>query len=115
MPARSEYLDWLIDELAPLGTIRAKSMFGGWGLYCDEAFFAIVDADTLYLKADDANRAAFVAEGVAPFSYAVRGKTQTMSYYSLPDAALDDSAVLLAWAKLGFEAALRARAKSLRA
>ncbi|WP_432722517.1 TfoX/Sxy family protein [Jeongeupia wiesaeckerbachi] len=108
MRQRSEYLDWLIDELAPLGAIRAKSMFGGWGLYCDEAFFAIIDDDVLYLKADAQNRAAFVAEGVPPFSYTVRGKTQTMSYFRLPDAALDDSTALLHWARTGFEAALRA-------
>ena len=27
-------------------------MFGGWGFYCDDLFFAIVADDTLYLKAD---------------------------------------------------------------
>ncbi|GHD61920.1 TfoX/Sxy family protein [Jeongeupia chitinilytica] len=115
MRARSEYLDWLIDELAPLGPIRAKSMFGGWGLYCDEAFFAIVDDDVLYLKADDTSRAAFVAAGSRPFSYTARGKPQTMSYYTLPDAALDDSSELLRWARTGFGAALRAQAAKRRA
>ncbi|AOY01245.1 TfoX/Sxy family protein [Jeongeupia sp. USM3] len=110
MRARSEYLDWLIDELAPLGPIRARRMFGAWGLYCDEAFFAIVDDDVLYLKADDVSRAAFVAAATRPFSYAVRGKTQTMSYYTLPDAALDDTSELLRWARTAFEAALRAQA-----
>ncbi|MBM3115905.1 TfoX/Sxy family protein [Jeongeupia naejangsanensis] len=114
MRARSEYLDWLIDELAPLGTIRARSMFGGWGLYCEELFFAIVDDDVLYLKADALNRAAFVAEGVAPFSYTARGKVQTMSYYRLPDAALDDATALQHWARTGFEAALRAAAAKAR-
>ncbi len=30
MARRSEYLDWLIEQLAPLGTIPAKAMFGGY-------------------------------------------------------------------------------------
>ena len=43
----SEYVECLLEMLQPLGEIRAKSMFGGWGLYADELFFAIVAEETL--------------------------------------------------------------------
>lgn len=36
-------------------------MFGGVGLYAGELFFALIDDDILYLKADDATPAAFEA------------------------------------------------------
>ncbi|MBY0445648.1 MAG: TfoX/Sxy family protein, partial [Burkholderiales bacterium] len=40
MAKRNEYIEHLLDQLAPLGLLRAKAMFGGYGFYCDEIFFA---------------------------------------------------------------------------
>lgn len=108
-PRRSEYLDWLLEQLAPLGALRARFMFGGFGLYCDEIFFAIVADDVLYVKVDAANRAEFEAEGLRPFTYPMKdGSTATMSYYPLPDYALEAPDELRRWAQKGMAAALRA-------
>lgn len=116
MPKRNEYLDWLCERLAPLGPVRAKSMFGGWGLYCDELFFAIVVDDILYVKADAQSRPEFAAEGLQPFTYPMKdGRLQSMNYFPLPDAALDDDALLIAWARKGVMAALRAPRKGTKA
>jgi len=109
MAHHSEYLDWLIEQLAPLGSIRSRAMFGGFGLYCDELFFAIVDADVLFVKVDDISRPEFEAEGLSPFTYSMKDGTRTsMSYYPLPDYTLESSPELLIWAKKGIAAALRA-------
>ena len=51
MAKQNEYVAWLCEQLAPMGVLRVKSMFGAYGMYCDELFFAIVD-DVLYLKVD---------------------------------------------------------------
>ena len=48
---------------APLGSIRTRAMFGGWGFYCDDLFFAIIADETLYLKADAETAARFEAAG----------------------------------------------------
>ncbi|QZA77190.1 TfoX/Sxy family protein [Deefgea tanakiae] len=110
MARRSEYVDYLLDELAPLGKLRAKAMFGGFGLYCDELFFALVAEDMVYFKVDDVNRPRFIAEHLAPFCFAMKdGRSQTMSYYPLPESALESQAELLDWAKEGVAAALRAK------
>lgn len=110
MAKRSEFVDYLLDELAPLGQLRAKAMFGGFGLYCDELFFALVADDVLFIKVDEINRPRFLAENLAPFCFAMKdGRTQTMSYYPLPDAALESNADMLSWAKEGLAAALRAK------
>ena len=47
--------------------IRARSMFGGVGIYAAELFFALQDDDTMYFKVDDATRPQFVERGMVPF------------------------------------------------
>lgn len=112
MPQRSEYLDWLLEQLAPLGRLRSRSMFGGFGLYCDDLFFAIISDDVLYVKVDATSRAEFTAEGLQPFTYPMKdGSTSTLSYYPVPDYALETPHELCSWAKKGIAAALRAPRK----
>jgi DNA transformation protein len=112
MPKRTDFTDWVEEQLAPLGAIRIKSMFGGFGVYADELFFAIVDDDVLYFKTDDLNRERFLAAGCAPFTYPTKdGQQQALSYHAAPDSTLDDTDELLEWARLGLDAALRARKK----
>ena len=103
-------MSWLCERLAPLGQIRPKAMFGGFGVYCDGLFFAIVIDDQIFLKVDTTSRPEFEAAGCEPFTYVMRGKRQSMSYYTLPEEAVEDDLAFLGWARRGLEAALRARA-----
>lgn len=112
MPQKSEFVEYLIEMLQPLGTIRAKSMFGGWGFYADERFFAIVADEAFYVKVDDVSRAEFESRGLKPFRYEVRDKVRaSMDYYEPPPEAMDDREILNEWARKGLEAAVRASAK----
>lgn len=112
MAKRTDFIDWAEEQLSPLGLIRIKSMFGGFGVYADDLFFAIIDDDVLYFKADDLNRVRFVEEGCAAFRYPMKdGSMNELSYYQAPETALDDQADLLDWARLGLDAALGARAR----
>ena len=98
---------------APLGTIRTKRMFGGWGFYVDELFFALVARDTLYLKADSHSEAAFAAAGCERFTYARDdGKTFAMGYWTAPEAALESPRAMAPWARLAVDCALRQRKPS---
>jgi len=95
---------------APLGHIRVKAMFGGWGFYCDDLFFAIVAHDTLYLKADAGNADQFRAAGGTPFTYAMRdGSTQTMNYWTVPEEAMETPGGMRPWAQFALAAAVQAR------
>ena len=107
--ADSAFVDFVVESLGPLGPVRARRMFGGYGIYLDRVMFALVADDVLYLKVDDANRGAFEALGLEPFRYEARGRTHTWSYYEAPDAGLDDPEVLYAWARDAFAAAVRSR------
>lgn len=111
---RSEFITYLLEQLAPLGEVRARAMFGGFGIYRGDRMFALVVEDTLYIKVDEANRAEFEARGLQPFRYEARGKTNTISYWQPPAAALDERDVLCEWARKGCEAADRAAAKKNR-
>ncbi|HYF85971.1 TfoX/Sxy family protein [Azospirillum sp.] len=69
MPAQppSEYVATLCEMMASLGDVRARRMFGGYGLSIDGLTFALVADETLYFKADDVNRSAFAELGLEPF------------------------------------------------
>ena len=56
MASRNEYLQYVLEQLAALPRVTSRHMFGGFGLYCDGLFFALIFSDTLYFKVGDANR-----------------------------------------------------------
>lgn len=89
-------------------------MFGGWGLYLDDVMFGLIAAERFYLKVDRETEARFAAAGSESFTYHRGAKQFAMSYREAPAGALGDSDALLAWARLGLEAAARARDKRAR-
>jgi DNA transformation protein and related proteins len=99
-----------LELLAPLGPVRARRMFGGWGLYADGLFVALIAAERLHLKADAETRGHFSAAGCEPFSYRADGKSVTLGYWTVPPEALESPALMQPWARLALQAALRARA-----
>jgi len=91
-----------------MGAIEVKRFFGGSSLLADGVQFAFVMKGTLYLRTDDNTRAAFVAKGAAPFSYAKSAaRVQVTSYYEAPADVLDDPAALLRWSIEAHAVALR--------
>ena len=107
MARRSELLDYLVDQLAPLGDARGRALFGGHGVYIDGLIIGIIAFDTFYLKVDDANRADFEAAGSEPFTYDGKGKPIVMSYWECPAEAMEDPDQLRAWAQKSLAASRR--------
>ena len=97
--------------LAPLGHIRTRAMFGGHGVYCDEVFMAIVVGDQLYLKVDALTQPRFEQAGSQPFIYQSKGKSAAMSYWSVPEDALESPQFMQPWAELALQAAQRKQGK----
>jgi len=104
------FVDWCVELLSPLGTVRARAMFGGHGLYVDERFVAIVVDEVLYLKADPVSAPAFAAAGSQPFSYTAKGRTMTLGFWRAPPEAMDAPAGMAPWGRLALAAAGRAAA-----
>lgn len=102
-------LEFVQEELQPLGPVVARRMFGGAGLFLDGLMFALLADDALYLKADHVNQPAFEAEGLSAFTYARGGKRIALSYWQAPERLLDDAEELRAWAAHAIAAARRGR------
>lgn len=101
------FIAFLHELLEPLGSISMRKMFGGHGVYCDGLFIAIVVDSQLYLKVDDITRPAFVAAGCEPFVFTSKGRSLPMSYWNVPEEALDSAESMQPWARRAIEAALR--------
>ena len=69
--------------------------------------FALESGGELYLKTDLETQAHFTAAGSTPFTYHKQGKAYAMSYWRLPDEALDDTELLGLWTRRAREAAGR--------
>lgn len=107
---RNDFVEHVVETMREFGAVTPKQMFGGWGLYHDGLFFALIAADTLYLKVDEENQAAFEAAGLPAFVYVTKdGDRMAMSYRQAPPEALESPVEMVAWARLGFAAALRAK------
>lgn len=95
---------------APVGVVRARRMFGGWGLYIDDLFVALISAERLYLKADAPTQDQFVRAGCVPFTYSSRDRgAVSLGYWSAPDDAMDSPQGMLPWARLALASAVRAQ------
>ena len=65
MATRKETIEFILDQLAPL-PVRARAMFGGHALYCDEKVVALIGDDTLFVKPTAATMALFGDGELAP-------------------------------------------------
>lgn len=106
------FVTHVLELMAPLGPVMAKSMFGGWGLSLDGLTFGLIAWEELYLKVDDHNRAAYVERGLPAFAPYEDQPDRVMSYYRPPEEVLEDSDSLLPWARDAYAAALRAPRKA---
>ena len=106
-----DFVEYVMELFGPFGTVGARRMFGGHGVYLDGLMFALVSDETLYLKADDMNRIEFDQAGCEIFSYARNGKRATISFYRAPADAMESPELMLPWARSAYAAALRANAK----
>lgn len=50
MSSKQSTIDFLVKQMSRSGEIRAKKMFGEYGIYCDEKIVALVCDDNLYVK-----------------------------------------------------------------
>ncbi|MDD1793044.1 TfoX/Sxy family DNA transformation protein [Enterovibrio makurazakiensis] len=85
-----------------LGKIKSRSMFGGFGVFCDETMFALVVNDQLHLRAGQANEADFIKLSMTPYVYKKRGFPVTTKYYAIPETLWDQSEVLMNYANIAY-------------
>jgi DNA transformation protein len=114
MTVTSEYLAYVVDQLGEFGTVSARRMFGGAGLYRDDLFFGLIADDILYLKVDESNRPDYEAAGMGPFRPFHSGKNYMMGFYEVPADVLEEAEELARWASKACAVAQRKRASGTR-
>ncbi|CAH0540546.1 TfoX/Sxy family DNA transformation protein [Vibrio marisflavi] len=75
----------------PLGRIKSRSMFGGYGIFVDDTMFALIANDKLHIRADDKALRNFKDRGYEPYVYTKKGLPVVTKYFALPDDWEKDS------------------------
>ena len=112
MVASDGFAEFLRDQLAPLGHVTVRRMFGKTGVFCNGLMLGMVTEDTLYFRVDDHNRELFKeAQSAPPLNYRKKGASIDLSFWRAPERLLDEPDELIAWAKEALAAARRVAAK----
>jgi DNA transformation protein len=112
MVASQGFAEFLREQLASLGHVTLRRMFGKTGVFCDQVMFAMVTQDTLYFRVDDHNRADFKeAEASPPLSYEKQGQAIDLSFWRVPERLLDEPDELVVWARSALAATHRVAVK----
>ena len=106
------FVTFIEDLFRDLGTIQCKSMFGGYGVYFRGRMFALIADDRLYMKTDASLAQEYEEQGSEPFIIRGDRKPIQMSYWSLPEDALEQPELAIQWANKSLAAAVRAAKKS---
>ncbi len=112
MSVSDSFLVFVLEQLSDVRAVTTRRMFGGVGVYSEDAFFGLIDNDTLYFKVNDDTRPAFVEAGMGPFRPFPDEPDKSMNgYYSVPVSALEDKDELAKWAARAIGVAVSAKSR----
>ena len=112
MVASDGFAEFLREQLAPLGYIAMRRMFGKTGVFCDGLMFGMVTDNTLYFRVDDQNQRDFAeAANFPPLNYEKQGALIDLSFWRAPDRLFEEPDELIAWARIALAAAHRVAIK----
>ncbi len=112
MVASDSFAEFLREQLAPMGLVTLRRMFGKTGVFCGGVMFGMVTENMLYLRVDEHNRATFrEAKSSPPLNYEKKGATIDLSFWRVPERLFDEPDELVDWARAGLAAARRVAAK----
>jgi DNA transformation protein len=110
--ASDSFAAFLSEQLAPLGRVTMRRMFGKTGVFCDGFVLGMVTDNTLYFRVDDDNCAAFKeAASFSPLNYSQKESTIDLAFSRAPERLFDEPDELVTWARTALAAARRVAAK----
>jgi len=112
MVASETYAEFLREQLAPLGRVTLRGMFGKTGVFCDGVMLGVVTENTLYFRVDEDNRETFrEAQAFPPLNYAKKGQLIDLAFWRVPERLFDEPDEFITWARAALAAAHRVAAK----
>lgn len=82
-------LEFLKEQLTPLGSITCKRMFGGYGVFLNGQMIGIVQGDAIFIKKTNINA------DDERFNYQRQGKTVYLNYVRIDELLLDEQDELI--------------------
>jgi DNA transformation protein len=107
MKASPEFLSFVMEKLSPMGDIKSRAMFGGYGIFHEGLMFSLIADDILYFKVSDSNREIYEKAKSKPFPHGI-------SYWEVPTEVLEDNTQLHEWANISITIAREAAKKKRR-
>jgi DNA transformation protein len=108
MVASASFSEFLREQLAPLGPIVLRRMFGKTGVFCSGVMLGMVADNDLYFRVDEGNKALFAeAAAFPPLNYAKGGRDIDLAFWRVPERLFDEPEELVEWAKAALAAARR--------
>jgi DNA transformation protein len=112
MVASDSFAEFLREQLAPVGRVTMRRMFGKTGVFCGGVMLGMVSDNTLYFRVDAQNREAFrEAASSPPLNYRKKGETIDLAFWRVPERLFDEPDELVEWARAALAAARRVAAK----
>ena len=108
MRVKSELASYVEEQLAFLGRLSTKSIFGGIGIFVDERLLGIVMDDKLYLHTDASNLRAYQDRGMPQFKPYPNAFDLTTDHHQVPAEIVDDAGQLKTWGEQALAAAIEA-------
>src|SRR5436190_22223260 len=108
MPVSAAFRLYVLEQLAGFEQLTVRAMFGGYGLYSRGLLFGVLDDDVLYLRTDEAGRAAFESAGSQPFA-PIPNANPMLGYWEAPADVLEDRTQLASWSAAARDVAARAK------
>jgi DNA transformation protein len=112
MVASDSFAEFLSEQLAPIGPVAVRRMFGKTGVFCGGAMLGMVSDNTLYFRVDDQNREIFKEAQSSPsLNYKKGGVMIDLAFWRVPERLFDEPDELVEWARAALAAARRVAAK----
>ena len=100
------YVDFVIEQLAPIKDLAHGRFFGGIGLTASSTQFAMVMGNSLYFVVDGSTRTQYEKMGSPCFGYNTKkGRVEVKKYFQVPGELLEEPAKLVALAMESIEVA----------
>jgi len=114
MRVKSSLASYVAEQLAPLGRMSSRTIFGGVGVFIDDRLLAIVMGEKLYLHTDKSNLDDYVARGMQQFKPYPNAFDLTTDHHEVPQEIVNDAEQLKVWGERALIAAIEsARAKQM--
>ena len=91
-------VDFVFGQLERIPALRFRRMFGAYGIYSGDTFFAIVNDGLLFFKTSEDTRQPYLTAGMEPLKDS-NGEVILKNYYQVPVDVIEDADTLEDWAR----------------